>query len=142
MNYDNYEAKIVEKYGVALVGFPCKLANPANLSRTHLEQVISTFNDGTCYWKKLSKLELDTRIKHNQGRQAAGEQVYKVRKVVSRKQRGDPKSAETIEDEHVDGDEEDEQREELNEHEVGQLSPEIAEPEGQGGSQPNHTLVE
>ncbi|THG98022.1 hypothetical protein EW026_g4084 [Hermanssonia centrifuga] len=117
MNYDNYEAKIVEKYGVALVGFPCKLTNPANLGRTHLQQVIRAFDDGTCHWKKLSKPELDMRIKQNKERQAAGEQIYKARKVASRKQRGDPKSAEMIEEEHEDG----EQREELNGTELSQM---------------------
>ncbi len=54
MNYDNYEAKIVERYGVALVGYPCRLVNPANLGRTDLEKVVAAFKDGTCRWEKLS----------------------------------------------------------------------------------------
>ncbi len=140
MNYDNYEAKKVEKYGVALVGFPCKLTNPGNLGRTNLEQVISAFDNGTCQWKKLSKTELDTRTKQNQERQAAGEQVYKARKVA--KQRGKPKSAETIEDEHEADDEEGEQREDPNEIDVGRTDQprlETTESEGPGTIQLNDT---
>ncbi len=105
MNYDNYEAKIVERYGVALVGFPCKLTNPANLGRIDLEKVINTLNAGTCYWTKLSKSELEARVKVNQARQAAGEKIYKARKVAPRKQRGNPKSAETINEEEEEQEE-------------------------------------
>ncbi|THG93253.1 hypothetical protein EW026_g7939 [Hermanssonia centrifuga] len=108
MNYDNYEGKIVERYGVELVGFPCTLTNPANLGRTDLEKAIAAFDTGTCYWRKLSKCELEVRIKSNQGRQAAGEQVYKARKVAPRKQRGNPKSAEIIINDNDDDEQEDE----------------------------------
>ncbi|PSR81682.1 hypothetical protein PHLCEN_2v6301, partial [Hermanssonia centrifuga] len=107
MNYDNYEAKIVERYGVALVGYPCRLVNPANLGRTDLEKVVAAFKDGTCRWEKLSTSQLDARIKRNRARQAAGEEVYKARKVKSRKEKGNPKSAETInsdDDEDTEGD--------------------------------------
>ncbi|THH00434.1 hypothetical protein EW026_g2105 [Hermanssonia centrifuga] len=96
MNYDNYEAKIVEKYGVALVGYPCKLVNPGNLGRTDLESVIAAFKDGTCRWEKLSASQLKARIDCNHARQAAGEQIYKARKGRSRTQKGNPKSSETI----------------------------------------------
>ncbi|KAH7917654.1 hypothetical protein BV22DRAFT_1135233 [Leucogyrophana mollusca] len=82
MNYDNYEKKIVEAHGVALVGWPSgRVRNPGRLGgRAAAEQLLNALVNEKCYWVILSDEELEQRKVDNKVRQARGEQVYKARK--------------------------------------------------------------
>jgi hypothetical protein len=84
MNYRNYEAKIVEKYGVEIQGWPTSkpgICNPATLGgRAQLEKLLAALESGKCHWVVLSDGELDERKKQNQAREERGEQVYQPRK--------------------------------------------------------------
>lgn len=102
MNYNNYEGKIVETYGVALENFPGTIRNPGNIGRR--EDLINLHDlllKGTCSWTKLTSDELVERIAKNKERQANGEPIYKTRK----RQEKTPiaKSAEIVEDTEDDG---------------------------------------
>jgi hypothetical protein len=100
MNYDNYEAKIVEEYGVCLEGWPVgKVRNPGTIGgRRYVTTLLDALNSGTCYWTRLGREELKQRISDNKARAAAGEEVYKRRQ--ARKQKA--KSAEVIDDDDDD----------------------------------------
>ncbi|KAI5986550.1 hypothetical protein EDC04DRAFT_2615049 [Pisolithus marmoratus] len=65
MNYHNYETAIVETYGVCLVGWP---------------EGVKFTNLGCCFWKKLSKNELEHFITKLNTCCVAGETVQKPRK--------------------------------------------------------------
>jgi hypothetical protein len=119
MNYNNYESKIVEMFGVALIGWPAgPVRNPGSIGgRPQVTALLEKLQSGTCYWTKLTEDELDQRISDNQARAAAGEPIYKPRR--SRKPKG--KSAAVIEDSDEDsgkqsdnprGDDEDEDEDE------------------------------
>ncbi len=99
MNYDNYEAKIVEKYGVELVGWPCaKMANPGSIGSDNVFKLLAALegpDTRTCYWKRLTPAQLDARKQRNAERVRNGETVYKPRKKVVRK-KNTAKSAETV----------------------------------------------
>ncbi|KAI6113198.1 hypothetical protein EDD16DRAFT_1704258 [Pisolithus croceorrhizus] len=62
MNYHSYETAIIKTYGVHLVGWPedVRFANPSAIGTVaeawKLQDVLCS---GTCFWKKLSKSELD-----------------------------------------------------------------------------------
>lgn len=87
MNYANYEGKIVEKYGVALTGWPTEpVRNPALAgSQRKLASLFADLTDGKCHWVKLSDDELEKRKEANEARAAAGEAVYKERKTTASK---------------------------------------------------------
>lgn len=100
MNYDNYEAKIVETYAVDLVGWPCgKMANPGTIGRDNVYALLNALegpdNTRTCYWVKLTADELEGRKARNAERAKNGEIVYKPRKKVQRKEKP-KKSAEVV----------------------------------------------
>jgi hypothetical protein len=82
MDYDNYEKKIVEAYGVVLEGWPMgKIQNPGKLGgHAEITKLLDSLQEGTCHWKKLTAEELRDRIKDNKERAAAGEEIYKARK--------------------------------------------------------------
>ena len=110
MNYHNYEAKIVEKYGVELQGWPTSnpgICNPATLGgRTQLEKLLAVLESGKCHWVVLSDGELDERKKRNQAREERGEQVYRPHKSTKRKGHSNPKGAKSAE--MIDDDDDDE----------------------------------
>ncbi|KAI6094412.1 hypothetical protein F5141DRAFT_1069656 [Pisolithus sp. B1] len=62
MNYHSYETAIIKTYGVCLVGWPedVRFSNPSAIGTVaeawKLRDVLCS---GTCFWKKLSKSELD-----------------------------------------------------------------------------------
>ncbi|KAG1806942.1 hypothetical protein EV424DRAFT_1544032 [Suillus variegatus] len=102
MNYNNYEGKIVETYGVALENFPGTIRNPGNIGRR--EDLINLHDlllKGTCSWTKLTSDELVERIAKNKERQANGEPIYKTRK--HQEKTPIAKSAEIVEDTEDDG---------------------------------------
>jgi len=84
MNYKNYKQKIVEPYGVELIGWPNDLLpirNPGQLGgRNRVQKLLVALSTKVCYWKKLSEEDRQRRIVHNTERHAQGEQVYKPRK--------------------------------------------------------------
>ncbi|KAG1719408.1 hypothetical protein EDD22DRAFT_963254 [Suillus occidentalis] len=97
MNYDNYEGKIVETYGVALENFPGTVRNPGKIGqREDLINLYDLLFKGTCSWTKLANDELVARIAKNKERQAHGEQIYKARK--RQEKASIAKSAEMVED--------------------------------------------
>ena len=84
MNYNNYEGSIVERYGVALVGWPDNLLlvqNPSSVgSREVLQPLLDALVTQTCYWIRLTDDQLVKHIDDNGMHQAKGEAVYKPRK--------------------------------------------------------------
>ena len=84
MNYDNYERRIVECFGIELVGWPNDLLpirNPARLgARDRVQKLHSALATEVCHWKKLSEEDRQRRIALNTECHARGEQVYKLRK--------------------------------------------------------------
>jgi hypothetical protein len=104
MNYRNYEGKIVEKYGVALTGWPItipQVCNPSKIgTRPLLEKLLDALESGLCQWIVLTKDEVNVRRKANQAREDRGEVVYKPRKSVARAgTKASKKSQETIDNE-------------------------------------------
>ncbi|KIM61913.1 hypothetical protein SCLCIDRAFT_120782, partial [Scleroderma citrinum Foug A] len=81
MNYNNYEGSIVERYGVALVGWPDNLLpvqNPSSVGgREVLQPLLDALVTQTCYWIRLTDDQLVKRIDDNGMHQAKGEAVYK-----------------------------------------------------------------
>ncbi|KIM59744.1 hypothetical protein SCLCIDRAFT_125618, partial [Scleroderma citrinum Foug A] len=84
MNYDNYERKVVEWFGVELIGWPTDLLpirNPGHIGgRDQVQKLLNALTTKASYWKKLSEEELRRRIVLNGERQARGENVYKPHK--------------------------------------------------------------
>ncbi|KAG1879872.1 hypothetical protein F4604DRAFT_1679435 [Suillus subluteus] len=81
MNYDNYEGKIVETYGVTLANFPGNVQNPGKIGRRQdLINLYDLLFKGVCSWTKLTSDELVERIAKNKEHQAQGELIYKARK--------------------------------------------------------------
>jgi hypothetical protein len=60
MNYKSYQTKIVDQYGVILVGYPGDkgIINPGELDAIMLKELLHRLNDGRCYWAKLNALPL------------------------------------------------------------------------------------
>lgn len=109
MNYNNYEAKIVEKYRVALTGWPSgAVRNPSDVgNRREVAKLLEALTSGTCEWVALTDDELDERKKENREREARGEVVYKKRKTAARKAtKGKGKLADVV-DSSDDSDHED-----------------------------------
>jgi hypothetical protein len=84
MNYENYERKIVECYGVDLVGWPSqlgKLTNPGSIGgREKVTILLEALYRERCHWTALSDEELEERIADNKERAERGEVVYKERR--------------------------------------------------------------
>ena len=105
MNYDNYEGKVVERWGVILKGWPGKkgIVNPGKVGRVaEVKILLKALTNRSCKWERLTEEGLQLRIQDNMVRQASGEQVYKGWKVARRK---GIKSAKTLEDVGEDVDE-------------------------------------
>ena len=98
MNYDNYKRKIIEKFGVELIGWPHDLlhiCNPGQLGgRDQVQELLIALVTKVCHWKKLSEEDRKRRVFLNSECHARGEQVYKPRK--KRTFQGAKKSAATI----------------------------------------------
>ena len=95
MNYENYEGKIVERYGVALQGWPCgEIRNPSKVgSHQEVTKLLEALKSGECRWVTLSDEEIAQRKATNKAHQARGETVYKSRKEGPRKRKSGKKSA-------------------------------------------------
>jgi hypothetical protein len=103
MNYENYEGKIVERFAVALKGWPVDpIRNPSSIhTRTDLDHLAHALTTGSCLWVLLTDDELAARMEDNQKRAKQGVRVYKPRK----SQKKAPKassSADVIEDSDAD----------------------------------------
>ena len=64
MYYVDYEEKIVQRYGIELVGWTYrKFVNPSELSTSlpGLQQLLDAINNGTCKFIKLTPLQLSER---------------------------------------------------------------------------------
>ena len=64
MCYVDYEEKIVQRYGIELVGWTYeKFVNPSELSTSlpGLQQLLDAINNGTCKFVKLTPLQLKER---------------------------------------------------------------------------------
>ncbi|KAI6100567.1 hypothetical protein F5141DRAFT_1009356, partial [Pisolithus sp. B1] len=83
MNYHSYETAIIEMYGVCLVGWPedVRFANPSAIGTVaEARKLQDTLHSGTCFWKKLSKSELDLFATELNACHVAGETIRKPRK--------------------------------------------------------------
>jgi hypothetical protein len=78
MNYRNYERQIVEKYGVALTGWPIHgyIRNPGELTRDDTTILLNALTDDKCKWRKYTEAEVSYRKLSNKQRVANGEPVY------------------------------------------------------------------
>jgi len=83
MNYTDYEGKIVERFSVALNGWPCKcpVSNPNKLGgRMELSKLLHALQAKCCKWSRLSEEELKERKLVNIERHESGELIYKPRR--------------------------------------------------------------
>lgn len=82
MNYNNYERSIVERYGVALSGWPVSggVRNPGKVRAMQINKLLEALQSEKCKWVMLTAEELKARIADNKARQARGENVYKARR--------------------------------------------------------------
>lgn len=84
MNYKNYEREIVEKFSVAIQGWPLRgcVCNPSEIKGGNqpLREVLAALNSRACRWVKLTEAELEERKNKNAEREARGEKVYHHRK--------------------------------------------------------------
>ena len=98
-------AKIMEHFGVELIGWPSDLlpiCNPAQLCGCdQVQKLLSALTTKACHWKKLSEEDTQRRIILNNERHARGEQVYKPRKKTLQ---GTKKSAATVTSDASDND--------------------------------------
>ena len=96
MSWKNYEAGIVEKHLVVLVGWPSAVMDLAALSLAQLETLVKDLREERCHWKAISDEELRERRKTIplvpkapcRGRSDAGEArgSYKKRKGKAREE--------------------------------------------------------
>ncbi|KIK29663.1 hypothetical protein PISMIDRAFT_89065, partial [Pisolithus microcarpus 441] len=78
MNYHNYETAIVETYGVRLVGWPegVKFANPSVIGTVvEARKLCDALRSGSCFWKRLSKNELDLFVTELNSHRVASDTV-------------------------------------------------------------------
>ena len=82
MNYTNYEANVVVKYKVKLMGWPHdKFVSPYNINTVdELRNLRDALRCRSCFWMGLSSREVMQYAKDREGRMAAGEVVGKKRK--------------------------------------------------------------
>jgi hypothetical protein len=69
MHYADYEEKIVQRYGVELIGWTYeKLVNPSELSTSlpGLRQLLEAINGGSCKFIKLTQYQLKQRREEHQ----------------------------------------------------------------------------
>ena len=69
MHYADYEEKVVQRYGVELIGWTYdKLVNPSELSTSlpGLRQLLEAINTGSCKFIKLSQGQLKQRCEEHQ----------------------------------------------------------------------------
>ncbi|KAI6118303.1 hypothetical protein F5141DRAFT_1000149 [Pisolithus sp. B1] len=62
MNYHSYETAIIKTYGVCLVGWPedVRFMNPSVIGTVaEAQKLRDVLHSGTCFWRKLSRSELD-----------------------------------------------------------------------------------
>jgi hypothetical protein len=78
MNYKNYERKIVEQYGIELIGWPIlnPICNPGDLSSNDIAVLRNALAKDQCKWRVLTQEEVDARVQSNKQREADGESVY------------------------------------------------------------------
>ncbi|OCB91148.1 hypothetical protein A7U60_g1630 [Sanghuangporus baumii] len=62
MEWACYESRIVDKYKIALAGWPRKIPFTCELSSSTLDVVLSAILDGRCKWKKLTDHEYDKHV--------------------------------------------------------------------------------
>jgi hypothetical protein len=87
MQYTDYEERIVQHYGVELIGWTYeKLVNPSELSTSHygLKKLLDAINSGSCKFIKLTQAQLkqrrEEREKAIQDGSLPGPKPRKVRK--------------------------------------------------------------
>ena len=107
MNYENYEGKIVEKYGVALKGWPCGVVrNQSKIGgQKEVRMLLTALENENCTWYLLTDEEQGLRREENEAREARGKMVYKARKCSSRQENTTYKSAAQVLDDIEDSDE-------------------------------------
>lgn len=69
MHYADYEEKVVQRYGVELIGWTYeKLVNPSELSTSlpGLRQLLEAINTGSCKFIKLTQAQLKQRREEHQ----------------------------------------------------------------------------
>jgi hypothetical protein len=78
MNYEHYKDKIVEAFGVHLVGWPLEgpVCNPGKISTTQAIILSNALKSGVCKWVSLTSEEVADRKACNAQRVINGEQVY------------------------------------------------------------------
>jgi hypothetical protein len=87
MNYVNYEAAVVERYKVKLVGWTFKqFVSPADINTLHdIRALRDALKNGGCHWVQLSTQEVREHVVSVDERREAGEVVGRKRKECSDK---------------------------------------------------------
>lgn len=67
MEWARYEARIVDRYKVALLGWPQNIPFSCEVSASALDVVLNAIMDGTCKWKKLTKREYQEHVHKRSG---------------------------------------------------------------------------
>jgi len=82
MNYINYESSIVEKFGIALIGWPVngKVQNPGDLGPDEGLVLRNALERMECKWIILTEKEQEARKIQNAQREKDGEQIYAPQK--------------------------------------------------------------
>jgi hypothetical protein len=83
MNYANYDASIVQAYGVQLTGWPLDggVVSPAHITNTvDMRKLRNMLKSGECRWKKLTESEVQAHADEMEARRANGEVIGKQRK--------------------------------------------------------------
>jgi hypothetical protein len=77
MEWKHYEKKIVEKYEVKLIGWPASRFDPHELGVRELTQCLEACRGPkqSCYWVKISPMEVDTHQNDIIRKMASGEIV-------------------------------------------------------------------
>ena len=79
MNYKNYERKIVEQYGIKLIGWPIlnPICNPGDLSSNDIAVLRNALAKDQCKWRVLTQEDVDAWVQSNKQRKADGKSVYR-----------------------------------------------------------------
>lgn len=82
MNYANYDAAIVQAYGVELINWPLeKFASPSTVTTVgEMRKLRDALKCGECKWKQLTSAELKAHADGIKKRQTEGQVVGKPRK--------------------------------------------------------------
>ena len=81
MNYHNYDAKVIDRYNMKLVGWTHhEFKSPFNIHTIDdVRLLLDALQSGSCHWKRMTKGEVNRHKKDLEKRRAEGETIGKPR---------------------------------------------------------------